>query len=107
MAGAKSSHDHVTQRQTCRRKTSLKKLRTLIGQDMRLVLLVPYSPEINPAERIWDALCEDCIGNTVFASLDAADEVLSKGLRSLASDPARMQSLTGFKWIISISLNAK
>ena len=53
----------------------------------------PYSPEINPAEHIWDALREDCIGNTVFASLDAADKVLSKGLRSLESDPARMQSL--------------
>jgi transposase len=33
-------------------------------QNMRLVLLAPYSPEINPAEHIWDALREDCIGNT-------------------------------------------
>jgi hypothetical protein len=39
--------------------------------------------------------------------LDAADKTLSKGLRSLESDPARMQSLTGFKWITSISLKAK
>ena len=78
-----------------------------VPQNMRLVLLAPYSPEINPAEHIWDALREDCIGNTVFASLDAADKALSKGLRSLESDPARMQSLTGFKWIRSISLKAK
>jgi transposase len=74
---------------------------------MRLVLLAPYSPEINPAEHIWDALREDCIGNTVLASLDAADKALSKGLRSLESDSERMHSLTGFKWIASISLNAK
>ena len=74
---------------------------------MRLGFLAPYSPEINPVQHIWDALCEDCIGNTVLASLDAADKALSKGLRSLESDPERMHSLAGFKWIASISLNAK
>ena len=74
---------------------------------MRLVLLPPYSPEINPAEHIWDALRENCIGNTVFASPEAADKALSKGLRSLESDHEKMQSLTGFNWITSISLNAK
>lgn len=78
-----------------------------VPKNMRLVLLPPYSPEINPAEHIWDALREDCIGNTVFASLDAADKALSKGLRSLESDPERMQSLTGFNWITSISLKAQ
>lgn len=78
-----------------------------VPKNMRLVLLPPYSPEINPAEHIWDALREDCIGNTVFASLEAADKALSKGLRLLESDHDRMQSLTGFNWITSISLNAK
>jgi transposase len=78
-----------------------------VPPNMRLVLLPPYSPEINPAEHIWDALREDCIGNTVFASLDAADKALSAGLLSLELDPSRMHSLTGFKWITSISLNAK
>jgi len=78
-----------------------------VPKNMRLVLLPPYCPPFNPAEHIWDALRENCIGNTVFASLDAADKALSKGLRSLESDPERMQSLTGFEWITSISLKAK
>ena len=77
-----------------------------VPQNMRLVLLPPYSPEINPAEHIWDALRDDCVANTVFATLDAADKALCAGLRSLESDHARMQSLTGFKWITSMSLNA-
>ena len=50
---------------------------------MRIIFLPPYSPEINPAEHIWDALREDCIGNTAFASLEAADKALCKGLKSL------------------------
>jgi hypothetical protein len=78
-----------------------------VPQNMRLVLLPPYSPEINPAEHIWEALREDCIANTVFKSLDAADKALSAGLLSLESDPLRMQSLAGFNWILSIRLNAK
>ena len=67
-----------------------------VPHNMRVLLLPPYSAEINPTEHIWDALREDCIGNTVFASLDAPDKALSKGLRSLESDPQRMQRLTRF-----------
>ena len=57
-----------------------------VPPNMRLVLLPPWSPEINPAEHIWGALRDDCVGNTVFATLDAADKALSAGLRSLESD---------------------
>lgn len=77
-----------------------------VPPNMRLVFLPPYSPEINPAEHIWDTLRENAIGNTVFSSLDAADKALSEGLLSLELDPARMQTLTGFDWITSISLKA-
>ena len=77
-----------------------------VPKNMRIVLLPPYSPEINPAEHIWKALREDCCANTVFASLDAADNALSAGLLALESDLSRMQSLAGFKWITSISLIA-
>ena len=77
-----------------------------VPHNMRLVFLPPYSPEINPAEHIWDTLRENAIGNTVFTSLDAADKALSQGLLSLELDPARMQSLTGFNRITSITLNA-
>ena len=77
-----------------------------VPQNMRLVLLPPWSPEINPAEHIWDELREKCIGNMVFADIDAADKALSAGLRTLESDQVRMQAMTGFKWITSISLNA-
>ena len=64
-------------------------------------LLVPgaWTATIRP-------LREDCVGNTVFANLEAADKALCAGLRSLESSPERMQSLSGFKWITSIRLNA-
>ena len=77
-----------------------------VPANMRLVLLPPYSPEINPAEPIWEAPREDCVGNTVFANLGAADKALCAGLRSLEASPQRMQSITDFNWITSIRLSA-
>lgn len=78
-----------------------------VPDNMRVVFLPPYSPELNPAEHLWEALREDCFANTVFASLDAVEETLTAGLRAIEADLSRTQTLTGFKWITSICLNAK
>ena len=34
-----------------------------VPQNMRVVLLSPYSPELNPAEQLCKALREDCFAN--------------------------------------------
>ena len=77
-----------------------------VPQNVRVVLLPPYSPELNPAEHLWEALRDDCFANTVFANLDAVEAALTNGLVALEADTTRTQSMTGFKWITSISLNA-
>ena len=78
-----------------------------VPRNMRIVFLPPYSPELNPAEHIWEALREDCFANTVFANLDAVESTLIGGLRAIEANPSRTQAQTGFQWITSISLNAK
>ena len=77
-----------------------------VPPNMRLMFLPPYSPELNPAEHLWEALLEDCFANHLFADLDAVETVLAAGISRLEANPARTQSMTGFKWITSISLNA-
>lgn len=77
-----------------------------VPTNLRLVFLPPYSPELNPAEHLWESLREDCFANHVFADLNAVERVLTKGLIALETDTTQTQSLTGFKWITSISLNA-
>ncbi len=78
----------------------------VVPDSMRLVFLPPYSPELNPAEHLWKALREQDFGNEVFKNLDAVETTLAGGLRALEVDHDQTQSLTGFKWITSISLNA-
>ena len=77
-----------------------------VPQNMRLIFLPPYSPELNPAEHRWDSLREDCFANHAFTNLDAVETALTQGLVALETDPARTRSMTGFKWIISIYVNA-
>ncbi len=77
-----------------------------VPSNMRILLLPPYSPELNPAEHIWKALREGWFANTVFRDMRAVVNVLCTGLRALEFDLERTRSLTGFQWIASISLNA-
>ncbi len=73
---------------------------------MRLIYLPPYSPELNPAEHLWESIRENCFANHVFADLDAVERALTTGLVALESNHERTRAMTGFGWIASISLNA-
>jgi hypothetical protein len=78
----------------------------VVPENMRLLFLPPYSPELNPAEHLWEALREERFANHVFADLDAVECALTAGLRALETNAERTQSMTGFDWITSICLNA-
>jgi hypothetical protein len=77
-----------------------------VPANMRLVFLPAYSPEQNPAEHLWESLRKDCFANHVFADLDAVETALTEGLVALEADSIRTRSMTGFKLITSISMNA-
>jgi transposase len=77
-----------------------------VPKNMQILFLPPYSPELNPAEHLWDDIREKDFANRAFASMNAVEEALVQGLRRLEQNPAMPQGLTGFEWITSISLNA-
>jgi transposase len=78
---------------------------TLPG-NLCLSFLPPYSPELNPAEHLWDCIRENWFPNKTFNSLDAVEDTLDEALLSLEKDNVRVQSLTGFSWIINNMLIA-
>ena len=77
-----------------------------IPANMRLVPLPPWSPQLTPAEHIWDELREKYFANRRFASMDQLDQQLVAGLAAWEADAVRMASLTGFSWITCVPLNA-
>ena len=60
--------------------------------------LPAYSPELNPAERLFEEIRARTEG-VVYASLDAKQEVAEAYLRELARDPERVKQLCGWRWI--------
>lgn len=64
---------------------------------VHLVFLPAYSPELQPAERLW-ALVDEPLANRAFADLDALEAVLVDRCRRLESDPPRLKAHTHFHW---------
>ena len=73
-----------------------------IPPNIRLAHIPAYSPELNPTEHIWDELREKHFHNNTFGSISAVEGALEIGLRNLEKDMQRVQSMTGFEWIITI-----
>jgi hypothetical protein len=59
------------------------------------VFLPPYSPELNPIERLWRDL-KDRLADRVFQSLDELSETVCRLIQRYS--PATLQSLTGFAY---------
>jgi len=76
-----------------------------VPENMSLVFLPPYSPELNPVEQLWNVLRRDYFANKVFDSLNAATLQAEHGLANLASNRGALKSLTNWPWI-SAMLNA-
>ncbi|MGH8565906.1 MAG: hypothetical protein ACREXW_18160, partial [Gammaproteobacteria bacterium] len=66
---------------------------------------LPYAPELNPQEHIWDELREKEFPNRVFNHLDAVIAQLHVGLPRLAEDHNRVRGITAWPWIVSLNLN--
>lgn len=75
----------------------------LIPENIRLVYLPPYSPELNPVEHLWDELREKYFHNRAFDSLDALEDHLVLGLREIEADATRVRSICNWDWIINVT----
>jgi hypothetical protein len=69
----------------------------VLPEGIHLALLPAYSPELQPAERLW-ALVDEPVANRAFATMDALEAVLVDRCRALAADPQRLKAHTQFHW---------
>jgi transposase len=77
-----------------------------IPENMRLLPLPPYSPELNPVEHLWEEIREKWFPNLVFDSLMGVEDRLVEALAALEKNSQRVAQITGFDWIVSIPMNA-
>jgi len=77
-----------------------------IPENMRILHLPPYSPELNPVEHLWDDLREKEFPNKVFGTMEMLELTLMHGLAKMENSLERVKSITGWPWIITVNLNA-
>ena len=73
----------------------------IVPPNIWLAFIPAYSPELNPTEHIWDELREKYFHNIAFDGISVVEDVLAIGLRDLEYDMARVQSMSGFGWIVN------
>ena len=72
--------------------------RLRVPEGIHLEFLPPYSPELQPAERLWPLVDEPLV-NRAFDSLDALEQVLAERCEHLSSQMCDfIQGLTDFHW---------
>jgi transposase len=67
-----------------------------IPKNIGLIFLPPYSPELNPAEKIWFTIKRD-FENRLFESLEKLGEFISSALKKIT--PEKVKSMCSFKYI--------
>jgi transposase len=76
---------------SCRRKTS----------NIVPLFQPAYSPEVNPAEHIWQYVRENGnFKNKTFDSMEEVERQLVIAVNTLLADKETVKSITGFHWIL-------
>ena len=71
-----------------------------IPEGIHLVFLPPYSPELQPAEHLWQ-FTDDPLVNAHFPTLAALEDTLATRCDALQAQHARIRSATLFHWWIA------
>ena len=74
-----------------------------VPPNVTLVPLPPYSPELNPVERVWLYLRERFLSLRVFADYRAIVDACCDAWNRLVAEPERLRSLCDQPWIRNVS----
>jgi len=70
----------------------------MIPEDIHILKLPPYSPELNPIEKLWD-LIQDHTANKLWPTIERLDAVVGLHLKDWWENPLKVISLFGKGWI--------
>ncbi|SKA37354.1 Transposase [Consotaella salsifontis] len=74
-----------------------------VPDNITLVSLPAYSPELNPVERLWLYLKETCLSLRVFADQAAIIDACCQAWNRATEDIERIISLCNYPWIKAVS----
>jgi hypothetical protein len=71
-----------------------------VPANLTLIPLPPYSPELNPVERVWEYLRDRWLSHRLLGTGYAAVvDAACAAWNALIDEPGRLRSLTSFPWL--------
>ena len=70
-----------------------------LPDNISLLFLPPYSPQLNPKENLWDEIREKIFKNYALKSIDAVRAKLQKAILYIERNPEIVKSITSFPYI--------
>lgn len=74
--------------------------------NLKLIFLPPYSPELNPVEHLWEYLREKYFHNRNWESIDKLEDRLEEALIETIKNKEIVKSFSTFKWLNILSMVA-
>ena len=74
-----------------------------VPDNLTLVPLPPYSPELNPVERVWLYLRERFLPLRVLDDTEAVIDACCTAWNALTAEPGRIKSLCAYPWIMKVA----
>jgi len=68
-------------------------------ENLSIIKLPPYSPELNPIEQVWQWLRQNELANRCFKGYDDIVDECSRAWNSFISDASRVMKLCSRDWI--------
>ena len=76
----------------------------VVPDNISLVPLPPYSPELNPVERVWLYLKERFLSHRLHNDYDAIVDAACAAWNRLVAETGRITSLCSYPWIAEVKL---
>lgn len=74
-----------------------------VPDNLTLVSLPPYSPELNPVERVWLYMRERFLSVRVLDDTDAIIDACCAAWNALVAEPGRLKTLCDYPWIRKVA----
>jgi transposase len=72
-----------------------------VPNNITLLYLPPYSPELNPKENLWDEIREKIFKNYALKSIDAVHAKLKQAILYIERNTKLVQSITSSPYIVN------
>lgn len=70
----------------------------VVPDNITLLPLPPYAPELNPVENVWQYLRQNALSHLVWESYEAVVEACCDAWNELVATPHRIRSIASRQW---------